>query len=201
MRKYFLIVIIFMFFTSLIADTDSPITRSYNYENNYQYTAAIEAMSFLISNEPDNAFYNTRLGWLNYLNTDYTAAKNYYEKAYKKEKNTEALEGLNLVSYYSGDWDNVIYYSDEILKKYPHNFVALTYKAYAFFMKSDWIKAAKIYNLILARYPYHIDSRCYLLACYTYSSDILKAKTQYEFVKKYAPTSKYLIEYEATVKK
>ncbi len=201
MKKIIILVVVLIAMSFLYAQNENPLTRSYNYETNYQYTAALEAMHSLIKSDPNNAFYNIRLGWLSYLSADYVSAKNYYEKAYKMDKSTEALEGLNLVAYYTADWDKVIKYSDEVLKKYPYDFTALGYKAYAFFLKGDWTKAAKVYTKILTRYPYHIDSRCYLLGCYTYSSDFMKAKTQYEFVKKYAPSSKYLSEYEAAIKK
>ncbi|MDP8232126.1 MAG: tetratricopeptide repeat protein [Candidatus Zophobacter franzmannii] len=200
MKKVLVIVILSLMSLLLLAQAQSPLSRSYTYESKYQYTAAIEAMQSLYTNSQDDVFVNLRLGWLYYLNADYDNAVKHYETAYDQEKCLEAIEGLVSVAYMQGEWEKVIASSDEILKKYPHNTSVRFKKAYSFFALKDWNKAAKSFNEVLKVYPYDLDSRCYLLACQLYSGDMMNAKKTYSFVIQYSPACPYIAEYEATRK-
>jgi tetratricopeptide (TPR) repeat protein len=179
---------------------ESPLQRSYNYEYNYQYTAAIEAMQSLIQASPNDVFFNLRLGWLYSLNGDYASSEDYYTKANKSDKSLESQEGILACAYATGQWDKVITISDEILNKFPHSTSVQFKKGYAFFAKKEWEKAGKAFSNVINIYPYDLNSRCYLLACQLYAGDMMNAKKTYDFVKKYSPTCAYLAEYEATLK-
>lgn len=194
--KYIILFILSFSLLFATEDKESYLQNSYDFEEIKKIDSAIKQMHKLEKQEPENSFYKLRLGWLYYSNLDYVNSEKYYKLSYEIDQPLEAIEGQLSCAYAMQSYDNVIALSTEILKKYPKNFNALTYKAYAFYVKRQYDLAANFYRKATAIYPYHITTLGYLLSSEIKSGNKQNATITYKKLKKIYPQSPAIAEYE-----
>jgi len=129
---------------------------SYADEAKKSYTAAIaDVMPFYADN---NYEINLRLGWLNFLNKNYTSSQTYYSKAVNLKPNSiEAKFGyikpLSLLEV----WDKVLDQYNAILKIDPQNTQANYWTGILYYNRKQYDNAEKSFNKVVALYPFDYD--------------------------------------------
>jgi tetratricopeptide (TPR) repeat protein len=102
---------------------------------------------------------NLRLGWLSYLQGQFTESLGYYNKA--TELMPYAIEprlGLVLPASSLGNWDMVIGQYNKILETDPNNTIALYRLGLITYDKKDYKQAYKYFEKVVNLYPFDYQS-------------------------------------------
>lgn len=155
---------IVLFITSLCsaaeAQTDAAsqkaFSTSYANEYNKKYADAILALNKL--NE-DTYEVNLRLGWLYYVNKDYTKSISHYDKAiaqmpYAIEARLGVIKPLSVTE----SWDKVLAQYQEILKVDPQNSTANYWAGVIYYNKKKYDQASKLFERVVNLYPFDYDA-------------------------------------------
>lgn len=135
---------------------DAAFSKSYAFEYDMQYTKAITALTDL---NADTYECNLRLGWLYYLNKDYTKSETYYKKAVSSEPlSVEARFGLALPLSAMGNWNDVLLAYLEIIKLDPNNSTANYRIASIYYNRKDNTNATTYIQKVIKLYPFDYDS-------------------------------------------
>lgn len=171
-----LFILIFALHTRAQQTFEVAFSKSYAFEYNTEYNKAITA---LLDLNTDNYQINLRLGWLHYLNKDYTKAETYYKKAIAFEPSSlEARFGIVLPLSALGNWNSVLNIYLEILKLDPNNTLANYRTASIYFSRKDYPKAQSYAVKVIKLYPFDYDSNLLL-------GKILMAENKNAEAKKY----------------
>jgi tetratricopeptide (TPR) repeat protein len=153
------------FFLSIVVAANSQdysklipaFSESYTKEKAGKYQEAIN---------PLKAFYdagsyeiNLRLGWLTYLQGQFTESLGYYKKA--ADLMPYAIEprmGLVLPASSLGNWDMVIAQYNKILDIDPNNTVALYRLGLITYDKKDYNQSYKYFEKVVNLYPFDYQS-------------------------------------------
>lgn len=157
---YYTIALVFlMVFTKPVAaqsGSELAFSKSYSFEYDKQYAKAIEAMTALNS---DAYEVSLRLGWLYYLNKDYSKSETFYKKAISSETSSvEARFGIVLPLAALGNWNAVLGHYLDILKIDPNNSIANYRSAYIYFSRKDYNNAMTYIGKVIKMYPFDYDS-------------------------------------------
>ncbi|HPI24878.1 MAG TPA: tetratricopeptide repeat protein [Candidatus Cloacimonadota bacterium] len=177
------------------------IQDSYHAEMQGDYPNALAAVEQLAAGDPDELFYTMRIAWLQYLSGDYHTARTTYAKALNKLDHLDAHLGILNCQLALGEWSAALGNSTQLIARYPGNPMLLGKAAYAAFMKKDHALAAQYYGDILALYPWDLDSRAYYVNNLYLSGKIAEARHEYTTLKKYAPQSQMVIDYQGILDK
>ena len=160
LKKVSLTVFCVLKIAAAFAQNDAAIQKAFksSYADEYKknYTAAInDILPFYTDN---NYEVNIRLGWLYYLNKNYTASQNYYAKSVSLKPNAieakfgyikplSTLENINKVlDQYNG-----------ILKIDPQNTQANYWAGIIYYNRRQYATAVKYFEKVAALYPFDYD--------------------------------------------
>jgi len=161
MRRLKLITF-FLFFALVLKGQDNTkliaaFSDSYTKEKAGKYQEAVTSLK---------AFYdagsyeiNLRLGWLTYLQGQFTESLAYYNKA--ADLMPYAIEprlGLVLPASSLGNWDMVIAQYNKILEVDPNNTVTLYRLGLITYDKKDYKQAYKYFEKVVNLYPFDYQS-------------------------------------------
>lgn len=174
MKNLFIFSVVMMLGYSLRAqsfdETLQAFRESYAAEVDSNFVVAIQKLQDVY--QGNSYELNLRLGWLNYLNRDYTKSSEYYEKCMKLLPYTfEAKFGYVLPQAAMGNWSDVIGTYEEILKTDPQNTLANYRMGAIYYERQDYQKAFLHLEKVVNLYPFD------------YSSVILLAWTDYHLGK------------------
>ncbi|RYE29259.1 MAG: tetratricopeptide repeat protein [Sphingobacteriaceae bacterium] len=145
---------------SVQAQTDATLQKAFknSYADEYKknYTAAIsDIFPFYAEGSYE---LNIRLGWLNYLNKNYTASQNYYLKAVNLRPNAiEARFGYIKPLSFLESWNKVLEQYTIILKTDPQNTQANYWAGIIYYNRKQFPAAAKCFEKVVALYPFDYD--------------------------------------------
>jgi len=130
--------------------------NSYANELNKNYAAAINDVTPYYSD--NNYEINIRLGWLHYLNQNYNASQNYYQKAVRiKPESIEAKFGYVKPLSFLQSWDKVLQQYIDILKIDPQNTQASYWAGVIYYNRKQFDVAAKYFRTVTVLYPFDYD--------------------------------------------
>lgn len=151
-----LLLILFGFSLLLAGDRTikEAYLQSYNYEQIGKYKDAIKTLSPLYKKYPHGYTINLRLGWLFYLNKNYSDALKYYKKASLiKTYAFEPILGIIRVYLATASYREAQDFTAEILKKDYYNYYANLYMCQALIGQKKYDIAETVANKMLMNYP------------------------------------------------
>lgn len=135
----------------------SAFGKSYAYEAKYQYDDAIRAIKELY-NEKSYPI-NIRLGWLYYLNKNYTSSISYYQKACAlMPAAAEPLWGLLSPQIALEKWGDVEKTYLSIVKLEPKSATAHYKLGMIYYYRKNYSTAKKYFDIALNLYPLDYDT-------------------------------------------
>jgi len=135
-------------------DISKCYAKSYEYEKQKQYTKAIKALKPVYLNYPNTYTVNYRLGWLYYLNNNFSNSLDHLNKASAIiPQSTETIAVMIYVYKAKADWETVEMLSVQWLKKDYYNLTANYWYAISLKMEAKYSLSIKISNKILALQP------------------------------------------------
>jgi len=195
MKQIILLIALLMILMPMVAQVKSSITDSYNAETALNYSRALEIMQDLARTDPNDEFYQVRIGWLQYLLGSYNDALKAYQSSNKLFPNLDAQIGILNCYLALGKWNEGIEQANDILKVYPHHTTAMAKAAFAAYMKQEFKLAADYYARIIRIAPWDTEIRGYLVNNLYLSKDTQEAKKHYLKLKKYSPESQIVKDY------
>ena len=138
---------------------------SYTQEYYKKYPEAIAIVSKVNSDE--NYETNLRLGWLNYLNKNYTQSEAHYQKAVSlKPYSVEAKLGLVKPLSVLESWDKVLLQYEEVLKIDAQNYTANYWAGVIYYNRKKYDAGIKLFEKLVNLYPFDYDANHMLAWCY-----------------------------------
>src|SRR5450759_411581 len=159
-RLPLIIILIFSFFILKAQDytkLGAAFSESYTKEKSGKYVDA--AMTLKSCYDANSYEINLRLGWLTYLQGQFTESMGYYNKAI--ELMPYAIEprfGVVLPASSLGNWDMVIAQYNKILTIDPNNTVTLYRLGLISYDKKDYTQAYKYFEKVVNLYPFDYQS-------------------------------------------
>lgn len=143
------------------ATLQAAFIKSFEAEKQSNYTASINELKTIY--KTDSYFVNIRLGWLYYLNKEYSESIKYYNtaiqlKPYAIEARFGCVKPLSAIQ----SWDKVKEQYLQILKIDPQNTVAAYWLGVIYYNRKDYPGALKLFEKIVNLYPLDYDS-CIML--------------------------------------
>lgn len=160
LKKLLLLNFILLSALSLQAQSDAAMQKAFknSYADEYKknYMAAI---SDIIPYYTDGSYeLNIRLGWLNYLNKNYTASQSYYLKAVGLRPTAiEARFGYIKPLSFLESWSKVLEQYTAILKFDPQNTQANYWAGVIYYNRKQFLVATKCFEKVVALYPFDYD--------------------------------------------
>jgi tetratricopeptide (TPR) repeat protein len=135
----------------------TAFVKSYESEQAGKYAEAISAMKAVY--KADSYILNIRLGWLLYLDKQYTESISYYDKSialkpYAIEARFGCVKPLSAIE----SWEKVKAHYVEILKIDPQNTVANYWLGVVYYNRKDYTNAGKLFEKVVNLYPLDYDS-------------------------------------------
>ena len=161
LRQTIFIAIIALLSVNANAQSDAALQRvfsdSYTQEYYKKYPEAIAALAKVYND--DSYELNLRLGWLNYLNKNYTQSQSYYQKATTlKPYSIEAKLGLVKPLSILESWDKVLQQYEDILKIDAQNYTANYWAGNIYYNRKKYEAAAKLFEKLVNLYPFDYDA-------------------------------------------
>ncbi|WP_295721140.1 tetratricopeptide repeat protein [Mucilaginibacter sp.] len=160
LKKTFIAVFLILLVIRLQAQTNVVLQKafhnSYANEQNKNYIAAINDIYPYLS---DNSYeVNIRLGWLHYLNKNYTASQSYYQKAISiKPGAIEAKFGYVKPLSFLQSWDKVLEQYLAILRIDPQNAQANYWAGVIYYNRKQYDAAIRCFKVVVTLYPFDYD--------------------------------------------
>ena len=160
LKKTFIAAFFILLVIRLQAQTNAVLQKafrtSYADELNKNYVAAINDIYPYLS---DNSYeVNIRLGWLHYLNKNYTASQSYYQKAISiKPGAIEAKFGYVKPLSFLQSWDKVLEQYLAILKIDPQNTQANYWAGVIYYNRKQYDAAIRCFKVVVTLYPFDYD--------------------------------------------
>jgi tetratricopeptide (TPR) repeat protein len=161
MKKYLILTIfIFLVFVTYAQDyakLTAAFSNSYAKEKAGKYPDAVQALKAYYN--ADSYEINLRLGWLTYLQGQFTESMSYYNRAI--ELMPYAIEprlGVVLPASSLGNWDFVTGQYTKILTIDPNNTLTLYRMGLISYDKKDYIQAYQYFERVVNLYPFDYQS-------------------------------------------
>ncbi len=144
--------------------TPSPAARvwktSFLAEGAGQFQAALDALGELPSPQRDGYLASFRRGWLLYrLNRHPESVAAYKVAAMAEPASIEARLGLLLPLMALTRWNDVAALAEDVLKRDPENYLALSRLAFAKFSSEHFPEAEVLYRRLVQNYPSDVEMR------------------------------------------
>ena len=159
MKKVLIYLFLFFFLFSKIfalslEDIKNAYYTSYKYEVAGDYKDAIRSLMIIYNNYPNGYTVNLRLGWLYYLNKNYSNSIFHYKKAIKVAPySVEAKLGLTLPLLAQGKYSSVEKLCYQILNQDFYNYYGNLKLVYVLRKQKKYDLAEKVINKMLYLYP------------------------------------------------
>jgi tetratricopeptide (TPR) repeat protein len=139
------------------AAMQEAFSKSHQYESRGNF---IDATSVLKAVYVEDSYeINLRLGWVTYLNGQFTESAAYYQKTMKlKPYSIEAKLGFANPASALGNWDQVMTIYNEILVIDPQNSVVNYRLGSIYYGRKDYTKAEKYLEKVINLYPFDYDT-------------------------------------------
>tara|TARA_B110000211_G_C14048683_1_gene540184 strand:- start:1096 stop:1701 length:606 start_codon:yes stop_codon:yes gene_type:complete len=166
----------------------NAFSSSYKFESFKQYDKAIGALKTVY--DVNSYEINVRLGWLNYLQGEYTESEKHYNQASTiQNKSIEALLGLTYPQAAMLNWVSLSATYSKILVLDPMNKIANFRLGQLLYNKKEFQKAEKNLELVCQSYPFDFDANVLMAQIKTKQGKISEAKTYYKKALLYNPDS------------
>jgi tetratricopeptide (TPR) repeat protein len=153
--------------------------NSYTDEAGKNYAAAISDIYPYYSDESYEV--NIRLGWLNYLNKNYTTSQTYYAKAVSlRPSSIEAKFGYVKPLSFLQNWDKVLEQYLDIIKIDPQNTQANYWAGVIYYNRKQFATAIKCFKIVATLYPYDYDGNHMLAWSLLMDGQKAEAKAYFE---------------------
>lgn len=165
------------------AQSAAAMQRAYqnSYANEYKknYTAAINDIKpFYSDNDYET---NLRLGWLYFLNKNYTTSETYYARAVALRPNAiEAKFGYIKPLALLSSNDRVLAQYNAILKIDPQNTQANYWTGYIYYSRKQYDTAIKYFTRLISLYPFDYDGNQMLGWSYLMAGNKASARIYFE---------------------
>jgi len=171
------------------AETSGERYRSsYTHEAKGEYTQALADIDALSRSERQTYAYHLRRGWLLYLLGQHWDAIESYRAASKLEpKAIEPLLGLMLPKAALLLWLDVLVTGKAVRSKDPHNYLATSRMAWAYYRLGRFSDAAQYYRQLLELYPADVEMRAGLGWSQLKQGKLSAARSTFEAVLAIAP--------------
>jgi tetratricopeptide (TPR) repeat protein len=139
------------------AKLTAAFNESYTKEKNAKYAEAASALKALYDEKSYEI--NLRLGWLTYLQGQFSESLGYYGKAV--ELMPYAIEprlGIVLPASAMGNWDLVVSHYNKILSIDPNNTLVLYRMGLINYERKDYKQAYSYFEKVVNLYPWDHDS-------------------------------------------
>lgn len=168
-KKQIVTAAIMLFGFTAFAQSDAVVQKafkdSYTQEYNKLYGEAIATITKVY--EADSYEINLHLGWLNYMNKNYTQSQTYYQKAVAlKPYAVEAKLGLVKPLSALESWDKALQTYEDVLKVDAQNYTANYWAGVIQYNRKKYEQAAKHFEKIVNLYPFDFDAN--LMLAWTY---------------------------------
>jgi len=161
MKKYLILTIfifsVFVTYAQDYAKLTAAFSDSYAKEKAGKYPDAVQALKAYYN--ADSYEINLRLGWLTYLQGQFTESMSYYNRAI--ELMPYAIEprlGVVLPASSLGNWDFVTGQYTKILTIDPNNTLTLYRMGLISYDKKDYIQAYQYFERVVNLYPFDYQS-------------------------------------------
>ena len=142
----------------------TAFAKSYAYESKYQYDEAIQVLKDVYSDKSYSI--NVRMGWLCYLDKNYTSSINYYKKAIDlMPASAEVLWAILSPQIALEKWGDVEKTYLDILKLEPKNATAHYKLGVMYYYRKNYTIAKKYFDVALNLYP--LDYNNLLMSAWT----------------------------------
>lgn len=130
--------------------------KSYTYEKQNDFNQAIAELKKIYSD--DSYEISLRLGWLSYLQGNFTESASHYRHAVElKPYSEEAKMGLVLPLSASGKWDEVVDLYNKILENNPKNTKVNYRLGLIYYNRKQFEKAFPYFKTVADLYPFDYD--------------------------------------------
>lgn len=148
-------------FSSFSQSDNLALRKAFKESYSFEYTKAYaEAIASLTKVHDENSYeLQLRLGWLNYMNKNYTQSMANYSKAASLK--TYAVEAkLGLIKPLSAleSWDKVLQSYEEVLKIDPQNYTANYWAGTIYYNRKKYDQASRLFEKIVNLYPFDYDA-------------------------------------------
>ena len=134
----------------------SAFEKSYTYEKQNEFNQAIQELKGVYSS--DSYEISLRLGWLNYLQGNFTESASHYRHAVElKPYSEEAKMGLVLPLSATGKWDEVVDLYSKILENNPKNTKVNYRLGLIYYNRKQYEKALPYFKTVVDLYPFDYD--------------------------------------------
>lgn len=160
LKKILLSVFLLFGAIALHAQTDAVVQKAFknSYANEYRKNYPVAISDILPYYAEDSYEVNIRLGWLHYLNKNYTASQNYYAKAVNLKPNSiEAKFGYIKPLSLLESWSKVLEQYNGILKLDPQNTQANYWTGIIYYNRKQYATAVKYFDKVVDLYPFDYD--------------------------------------------
>ncbi len=143
-------------FTFLLVNiyADNPIQNSYLFEYNGHYKKALDLMLPLAQRQPHNYLAHLRVAYLSYMTGKLDQSIFYYKKSIALySKAIEPRLGLLLPLMAKGNYQQVVFVAQAVLRMDAKNYTARQKLAYSLYMSGRYRQAAQYYKSIVDDYP------------------------------------------------
>jgi tetratricopeptide (TPR) repeat protein len=145
-------LLLYLFGGSAVASEEWSL--SYSLEAQGNYARAIQALSPVVKEDPNNEFARLRVAWLKYLNKDYNASIRDYQRALAiNELSLDAMLGTTLPLLAQGRWREAEKAANAVLDIAPWNYYAHLRLLAAIEGQAQWDALAERARALSARYP------------------------------------------------
>ena len=139
------------------AAMQNAFSESYTQEYNKKYTEAISVLSKF--NIEGSYELNVRIGWLEYLNKNYTQSQINYQNAIAlKPYSIEAKLGLAKDFAALENWNKLLQVYEDVLKIDPQNYSANYWAGVIYYNRKSYETASKLFEKIVNLYPFDYDA-------------------------------------------
>lgn len=153
--------------------------NSYANEAAKNYAAAINDVMPYYSD--DNYEINIRLGWLHYLNKNYTTSQSYYARAVAlKPSSIEAKFGYVKPLSFLQSWDKVLQQYLDIIRIDPQNTQANYWAGVIYYNHKQYATAIKCFRIVATLYPFDYDGNQMLGWAYLMDGQKTAARNYFE---------------------
>lgn len=190
LKKQIVSAVILLIAFTASAQNETVIRKAYKDSYAQEYNKLYgEAIATLNKVHDDNSYeFNLRLGWLYYMNKNYTQSQQFYQKATSlKPYSIEAKLGLVKPLSVLESWDKVLQVYEEILKIDPQNYTANYWAAVILYNRKKYEQASKLLEKIVNLYPFEYDGNHLLAWSYYFMNKHNDAKALFNKALLYKP--------------
>ena len=160
-NRSIIVGLMMMFGGSMFAQQDALLQKafseSYTYESEGKYAAATQPLMKYYSEKSYEL--NLRIGWLNYLQKNHTASRDYYRKAASlKPYSVEARLGLAKPLAALESIDELLRTYEEILKIDPQQVTANYWAGVIQYNRKRYEQASRHFERLVNLYPFDYDA-------------------------------------------